>query len=78
MVERAELPGMSLMEHLDELRKRIIRSFIFLVLGFGVAGSRRGFDPGQIWRTLLPATHDPDPQPQEINQPAPLHGRESS
>jgi sec-independent protein translocase protein TatC len=38
VAERAELPGMSLMEHLDELRKRIIRSFIFLVLGFGVAG----------------------------------------
>jgi sec-independent protein translocase protein TatC len=38
VVERAELPGMSLMEHLDELRKRIIRSFIFLVLGFCVAG----------------------------------------
>jgi sec-independent protein translocase protein TatC len=35
---RVELPGMSLMEHLDELRKRIIRSFIFLVLGFGAAG----------------------------------------
>jgi sec-independent protein translocase protein TatC len=35
---RVELPGMSLMEHLDELRKRIIRSFIFLVLGFAVAG----------------------------------------
>ena len=35
---RAELPGMSLMEHLDELRKRIIRSFIFLVLGFCAAG----------------------------------------
>jgi sec-independent protein translocase protein TatC len=38
VAERAELPGMSLMEHLDELRKRIIRSFIFLVLGFCVAG----------------------------------------
>jgi sec-independent protein translocase protein TatC len=38
VAERAELPGMSLMEHLDELRKRIIRSFLFLVLGFGVAG----------------------------------------
>ncbi len=38
VAERAELPGMSLMEHLDELRKRIIRSFIYLVLGFGVAG----------------------------------------
>jgi sec-independent protein translocase protein TatC len=38
VTQRAELPGMSLMEHLDELRKRIIRSFIFLVLGFAVAG----------------------------------------
>ncbi|MGB9407521.1 MAG: twin-arginine translocase subunit TatC [Terracidiphilus sp.] len=37
VTERAELPGMSLMEHLDELRKRIIRSVIFLVLGFGAA-----------------------------------------
>jgi sec-independent protein translocase protein TatC len=35
--ERVDLPGMSLMEHLDELRKRIIRSAIFLALGFGVA-----------------------------------------
>jgi sec-independent protein translocase protein TatC len=34
---RAELPGMSLMEHLDELRKRIVRSLIYLGLGFGVA-----------------------------------------
>ncbi len=35
--ERAELPGMSLMEHLDELRRRIIHSAIYLGLGFGVA-----------------------------------------
>jgi sec-independent protein translocase protein TatC len=35
--KRAELPGMSLMEHLDELRKRIVRSAIFLFLGFIVA-----------------------------------------
>jgi sec-independent protein translocase protein TatC len=28
--DRAELPGMSLMEHLEELRKRIIRSLMFL------------------------------------------------
>jgi len=37
VTQRAELPGMSLMEHLDELRKRIVRSFIFLVVGFGAA-----------------------------------------
>jgi sec-independent protein translocase protein TatC len=35
--KRAELPGMSLMEHLDELRRRIVRSALFLGLGFAVA-----------------------------------------
>jgi sec-independent protein translocase protein TatC len=35
--ERAELPGMSLMEHLDELRKRIVHSALYLVAGFAVA-----------------------------------------
>lgn len=35
--ERAELPGMSLMEHLEELRKRIVRAAIFLGLGFVAA-----------------------------------------
>ena len=35
--ERAELPGMSLMEHLTELRTRLIRSSIALVLCFFVA-----------------------------------------
>jgi sec-independent protein translocase protein TatC len=32
--ERAELPGMSLMEHLEELRKRIVHSAIYLAVGF--------------------------------------------
>ncbi len=36
--ERAELPGMSLMEHLDELRKRIVHSIVYLVVGFIGAG----------------------------------------
>ncbi len=35
--ERAELPGMSLMEHLEELRKRIVHSAIYLGLGFAAA-----------------------------------------
>jgi sec-independent protein translocase protein TatC len=35
--ERAELPGMSLMEHLQELRTRLVRSAIALFLGFIVA-----------------------------------------
>jgi sec-independent protein translocase protein TatC len=35
--QRAELPGMSLMEHLDELRRRIIHSAIYLAAGFLIA-----------------------------------------
>jgi sec-independent protein translocase protein TatC len=35
--DRAELPGMSLMEHLDELRKRIVHSAIYLAVGFFAA-----------------------------------------
>ena len=35
--DRAELPGMSLMEHLEELRKRLIHSFIYIGIGFGIA-----------------------------------------
>ncbi|HVU45253.1 MAG TPA: twin-arginine translocase subunit TatC [Terracidiphilus sp.] len=35
--ERAELPGMSLMEHLEELRRRIVHSAIYLGLGFILA-----------------------------------------
>lgn len=37
VTERAELPGMSLMEHLDELRRRIIHSAAYLAGGFIVA-----------------------------------------
>jgi sec-independent protein translocase protein TatC len=37
VTDRAELPGMSLMEHLDELRKRLIHSVFYLVAGFIVA-----------------------------------------
>jgi sec-independent protein translocase protein TatC len=35
--DRAELPGMSLMEHLAELRKRLIHSVAYLAIGFVVA-----------------------------------------
>jgi sec-independent protein translocase protein TatC len=35
--DRAELPGMSLMEHLDELRRRIVHSALYLAAGFMVA-----------------------------------------
>jgi len=35
--DRAELPGMSLMEHLTELRKRLIHATVYLLIGFAVA-----------------------------------------
>jgi sec-independent protein translocase protein TatC len=35
--ERADLPGMTLMEHLDELRKRLFHSVIWLLAGIGIA-----------------------------------------
>jgi len=37
VTQRADLPGMSLMEHLEELRKRIVHSAIYLAIGFFVA-----------------------------------------
>ncbi|MGD0787602.1 MAG: twin-arginine translocase subunit TatC [Terracidiphilus sp.] len=37
VTQRAELPGMSLMEHLEELRRRIVHSAIYLIVGFFVA-----------------------------------------
>ena len=37
VTDRADLPGMSLMEHLEELRKRILNSLKFLVVGFIIA-----------------------------------------
>ena len=35
--QRAELPGMSLLEHLEELRRRLIHSALYLIAGFAVA-----------------------------------------
>ncbi len=35
--ERADLPGMSLLEHLEELRKRFIHVIVALIVGFGLA-----------------------------------------
>lgn len=35
--DRAELPGMSLLEHLQELRKRLVYSLLSIGVGFGVA-----------------------------------------
>jgi sec-independent protein translocase protein TatC len=35
--DRAELPGMSLMEHLGELRTRLIHATVYLLIGFAIA-----------------------------------------
>ncbi len=35
--DRAELPGMSLMEHLEELRKRLLHAVAYLLVGFAIA-----------------------------------------
>ena len=37
VTERAELPGMSLLEHLEELRRRFVHVIIALVIGFALA-----------------------------------------
>jgi sec-independent protein translocase protein TatC len=37
VTDRAELPGMSLMEHLEELRKRILRAVAYLAGGMAIA-----------------------------------------
>jgi sec-independent protein translocase protein TatC len=37
VLNRAEMPGMSLLEHLEELRKRLIHVAIYLAIGFVVA-----------------------------------------
>lgn len=65
--ERAELPGMSLMEHLAELRKRLIRATIYLLVGFAVAYAFHERLYGYIQQPLtnlhidLNFTHPTDP-----------------
>jgi sec-independent protein translocase protein TatC len=54
VAERAELPGMSLMEHLEELRKRLVHSFVYIVLGFFVA---YGFHERIVGFMVAPITH---------------------
>lgn len=51
--ERAELPGMSLMEHLEELRKRIVWSALFLAIGFCVAYALRTRIIGLVQKPLV-------------------------
>jgi sec-independent protein translocase protein TatC len=65
--DRAELPGMSLMEHLEELRKRLIHVLIYLLIGFAVAYAFHERLYGYIQKPLddqgilLNYTHPTDP-----------------
>jgi sec-independent protein translocase protein TatC len=67
VTDRAELPGMSLMEHLAELRKRLIRATIYLLVGFAVAYAFHERLYGYIQQPLtnlhidLNFTHPTDP-----------------
>ena len=65
--DRAELPGMSLMEHLEELRKRLIHTVAYLLVGFAVAYAFHERLFGYIQKPLddlgiaLNYTHPTDP-----------------
>jgi sec-independent protein translocase protein TatC len=67
VTDRAELPGMSLMEHLTELRKRLIHSAVYLLVGFAVAYAFYGRIYGIVQKPLndmgvaLNYTHPTDP-----------------
>jgi sec-independent protein translocase protein TatC len=67
VTQRADLPGMSLMEHLEELRRRIVHSAIYLAVGFFVAWAFRNQFVGFIQAPLnrigksLVFTHPMDP-----------------
>lgn len=67
VTERAELPGMSLMEHLEELRKRIVHSAIYLALGFFICWFLRQYivnffqAPLTQLKIKLSYTHPMDP-----------------
>jgi len=50
--DRAELPGMSLMEHLEELRKRLVHSILWLIVGCAIAGILTTKLTGLIQRPL--------------------------
>ncbi len=54
VTERADLPGMSLLEHLEELRKRLIHSVIYVVIAFFVA---YGFHERIASFMIAPITH---------------------
>ncbi|GAC1648800.1 MAG: hypothetical protein NVS9B15_07730 [Acidobacteriaceae bacterium] len=63
VMDRAELPNMSLLEHLEELRKRVVYSAIGIAVGFGCAWGfwRHIFDVMQqpVFKAMLRNHLDP-------------------
>ena len=53
VTDRVELPGMSLMEHLEELRRRLIHSVLYVIAGAGVAYYFRETIVGYMQRPII-------------------------
>lgn len=73
MSERAELPGMSLLEHLEELRKRLIHSAVYIIAGFFIGYSLREKIYGFMEKPILYALGKHH-LPQQLNYHNPLDG----
>ncbi len=75
VADRAELPGMSLIEHLEELRRRLIHSSIYLVVAFFIAYGFHeriyGYMQEPITRALT--AHHLDPQLVYLNPIEPFN-----
>lgn len=54
---RLELPGMTLLQHLEELRKRIIYALISVAVGFGLAWNYAEQIYGLMERPIITALH---------------------
>jgi len=73
MSERSDLPGMSLLEHLEELRKRLIHSAIYIIAGFFIGYSLREKIYGFMEKPILYALAKHH-LPQQLNYHNPLDG----
>ena len=75
VTERAELPGMSLLEHLEELRKRIIHSGVYLIIAFFVAYGFREKLFGFMEKPIVTAlkAHNLDPHLVYLNPVDPFN-----
>jgi sec-independent protein translocase protein TatC len=63
---RAELPGMSLLEHLEELRRRIIWSALSVAACFGIAWNYSKVIAGYMQQPIVAALHHYNYDPQLV------------